>query len=59
MGVLETVLIIVIVIAILGGIFGGPDARVPGFSLAIFLMILLSLLLVIEPAAADIIKLVS
>lgn len=52
MGILETIMVALIIIAILGGSLGGPEAYVPGFGLAIFLMILLAILMMVEAAVA-------
>lgn len=52
MGVLETIMLAFIIIAILGGSLGGPEARVPGFGLAIFLITLLLVLMMVEAAVA-------
>lgn len=46
MGFIELLLVILIILALLGGVFGGPSVRVPGLGIGGLLVVILVVLLI-------------
>lgn len=46
MGFIEILLIVLIILALLGGVFGGPSVRVPGLGIGGLLVVILIIVLI-------------